>query len=81
MSDSIRNNHGYSANIQMHLSVNGHVFSIGQLGPNFLLLDNPIDHPAGEGVITLHIDGREKSWPVYLPDGITAGKAETRVAL
>ncbi len=64
----------------MHLKIAGHVFSIGQLGPDFLLLDNPIDHPSAVGTITLRIDGREKSWPVYLPDGIVAGQAETRIA-
>lgn len=64
----------------MHLSVNGHIFPIGQLGPDFLLLDDTADHPPATAEITLAVDGRQKRWPVYLPDGITAGKAETRIA-
>jgi hypothetical protein len=70
----------HSADVQMYLSVNGHIFSIGQLGPDFLLLRDPIDHPAATGEIRLSIDGRERRWQVYLPDGMTAGKAETRIA-
>ncbi len=64
----------------MHLSVNGHIFSIGQLGPDFLLLDDPNDHPPTTAEITLSIDGRERRWQVFLPDGIVARQAETRIA-
>jgi hypothetical protein len=64
----------------MQLSVNGSVLSIGQLGPDFLILDDPADHPPAEAEITVSIDGRVKRWRVRLPDGITAGKLETRIA-
>ena len=65
----------------MQLCVNGHVFSIGQLGPDFLILDNPADQPPGDGEIAVSIDGRQRRWGVRLPDGVRAGKAETRIAL
>ena len=65
----------------MHLRVNGHVLAIGQLGPNFIILDDLLDHPPCEGEIFLSIDGRLKSWPVNLPDGLAAGKPETRTAI
>lgn len=63
----------------MHLQLHGHVLAIAQLGPGFIMLTNPADHPPGEGVISLSIDGRVKEWPVRLPDGINAGKTKTRV--
>jgi hypothetical protein len=64
----------------MALCANGHLFSIGQLGPDFLMLDDPVDHPPGQAEITMSIDGRTRRWSVYLPDGIAAGKPETRIA-
>jgi len=63
---------GYSADVQMQLSVNGQVFRIGQLGPDFLILDNPADHPPAEGEITMSIDGEISRWMVQLPHGVSA---------
>ena len=37
---------GYSAQVKMRLLVNGDVLSVAQMGPDFLLVDEPIDHPA-----------------------------------
>lgn len=64
----------------MQLSVNGHVFAIGQLGPGFVILDKPIDQPPADGEITLSIDGRVKRWLVYLPAGISARQGETSIS-
>jgi hypothetical protein len=80
MSAGNRNYRAYSADVRMELSVNGAVFSIGQLGPDYLILDDPTDHPPAEGEITVSIDGRVKRWRVQLPDGIAAGTLETRIA-
>jgi len=74
-------NHGHSADVRMKLYVNGHVFAIGQLGPDFLILDDTADQPPGEAEILLSIDGRERRWKVRLPDGIACGKPETRIAV
>jgi hypothetical protein len=64
----------------MHLRLNGRVFSIGQMGPDFLMLDDPADTPPAEGEITLSIDGRERRWTVRLPAGISATSRETKIA-
>jgi hypothetical protein len=74
-------NGSYSANVQMHLNVNDLIFSIGQLGPDFLILDDPADHPPADGVITFSIDGRVRTWSIYLPDGIISGQGKTRTSL
>jgi len=70
----------YSADVQMELSVNGRIFSVGQLGPDFLILDDPVDHPPAEGEIMVSIDGRVRRWRVRLPDGVAVGKVRTRIA-
>jgi hypothetical protein len=62
-------------------SVNDLVFSLGQLGPDSLILDDPADHAPANGTITFSIDGRVRHWPVHLPDGITAGQGKTRMSL
>jgi hypothetical protein len=49
----------HSADVQMHLSVNGHTLSIGHLGPDYVVLDAPIDHPPTEAEISLSVDGKE----------------------
>jgi hypothetical protein len=63
----------------MHLNVNGQVLAIGQLGPDFLILREAIDHPPTDASIFLSIDGHERRWTVHLPDGIQVGKPETRI--
>jgi hypothetical protein len=62
----------------MHLHVNGQVLAIGQLGPDFLILREAIDHPPTDACIFLSIDGKERRWAVHLPDGIQVSKPATR---
>jgi len=63
----------------MHLCVNDSVFTIGQLGPDFLILRDPADQPPGEAEIVVSIDGRVRRWLVQLPDGLAAAKPECRI--
>jgi hypothetical protein len=79
MSTANQNHVGYSADVRMHLSVGGRVFPIAQLGPDFIILDKPLDQPPASGEIVLLIDGSIRLWPVHLPDGISAGQSETRI--
>lgn len=53
--------------------LNGASVSIGQLGPDFLLLKTPFDHPPANATIFLSIDGNERQWEVRLPEGISRG--------
>ena len=72
-------NGAYSAEVRMHLAVNGATYKIGQLGPDFLILDDAGEQPPTQGEIHLSIDGRARSWTVNLPDGISASRPETRI--
>jgi hypothetical protein len=47
MSETERKSHGYSADVRTELCVNGHTLRIGQLGPDFLVLDDLADQPPG----------------------------------
>lgn len=62
----------------MSLAVNGHVFSVAELGPDFVILRNPVAHPPAEAELSLSIDGHEERWRVDLIDGIVPGGGDTR---
>jgi hypothetical protein len=63
----------------MQLHVNGHILPIGQLGPDFIILREAINHPPTDASIMLSIDGDESRWTVHLPNGIRASEPETRI--
>jgi hypothetical protein len=63
---------GHSADVRITLIFNGHSIPVAQLGPGFLLLDAPGDHPPGDASIVLRVDQSEEFWRVRLPEGISA---------
>ncbi len=69
--------HGHSANVRIHLIVEGESVPVAQLGPGFLLLDAPTDRAPGKASLVLHVDGSERRWAVRLPTGIS--RASKRV--
>jgi hypothetical protein len=71
---------GYSADVRIHLLVNGAVLPVAQLGPDFLILRTPLDCPACEAEITMSIDGHESRWTVSLPEGIQVARQKTAIA-
>jgi hypothetical protein len=73
------NRRGHSAEVRIDLAVHGHVFPVAELGPGFVVLGNPIDHPPAEAEITMSIDGSQRRWRVELIDGIVAGREDTRI--
>lgn len=73
---TVRSTH--SADVRIELTVNGHVFSVAELGPGFVVLRNPIAHPPAEAELSLSIDGYERRWTVKLIDGILADGGDTR---
>jgi hypothetical protein len=74
------NGNGYSADVRMHLAVNGQTIKIGQLGPDFIILDDAPELVPSQGEITMSIDGRVRRWQVAFPDGISASRVKTRIA-
>lgn len=72
--------YGHSAKVQIRLFVNGQVLPVAQLGPDFLVLQEPTNHPPAEAEIAMSVDGRESRWPVRLVDGIAIEQRKTRIA-
>jgi hypothetical protein len=70
----------YSADVRIQLTVSGHVLSIAQLGPDFIILRDRTNHPPAVGEIAMWIDDYERRWNVNLPDGLRADQDETRIS-
>jgi hypothetical protein len=64
----------------MRLTLNGHSLRIGQMGPNFLILDDTIDHPPSRAEIFFSVDGNEERWTVNLPNGLQAGRKRVLIS-
>ena len=56
----------------MRLLVNGSSIAVAQMGPDFLLVDAPINHPPGNASLVLQVDQSERRWDVHLPEGISS---------
>jgi hypothetical protein len=72
--------YGHSADVRMSLSVNGDVLKISHLGPDFLILRNPVEHAPANAEIFLSIDGNESRWTVHLVNGIHPDQLKTAIA-
>lgn len=64
---------GHSAEVQMHLLLNGAMLPISHLGPDYIRLGERAEFPPCAGHIVLVIDGHESRWPVHLPQGLQPG--------
>ncbi len=64
----------------MLLLVGGGCLPVVQLGPDFLLLDQPFDHPPADASVVLQVDQTERRWNVRLPHGISAGSKRVAIA-
>jgi hypothetical protein len=69
----------HSAEVKMHLVVDGQKLPIAQLGPDFLILRKTVDHPPADAILFVSIDGKVREWEIRLPDGILVGSR--RVAI
>lgn len=64
---------GHSALVRMRLLLNGMSFRIAQMGPDFLFVESPSDHPPPRATIELRVADAERTWEVDLPQGMKAG--------
>lgn len=71
---------GHSADIRMHLLLNWHTLHVAQMGPNFLLLDDTVQHPPANGEIPLSVDGLTERWTVCLQNGLHPGQKHVLIS-
>lgn len=61
----------YSANVQLHLEVDGRTVDLAQIGPDDVIANDPIDLPPCEADVVMHVDGEERRWRVSLVNGMS----------
>jgi hypothetical protein len=74
------NQGGHSAQVNMQLLVNGGSVRVVQMGPDFLLVEEPFDHPPADASVVLRVDGSERRWNVLLPEGLSALSKRVAIA-
>jgi hypothetical protein len=79
MAADILNGSHHSADVRMHLRLNGHILPIAQLGPDFLVLKDAIDHAPAKAEIDMSIDGHKSRWPVYLVEGLATDRRKSKI--
>jgi hypothetical protein len=70
---------GHSAQVNMRLLVNGLSLPVAQLGPDFILLDSPVNLPPTAASMVLQVDQNEERWNVHLPNGISASSKRVEI--
>ncbi len=70
----------HSADVKITLSVGETVLPVGRLGPDYAVLDRSIDYPPSQAEISLSVDGKCRTWPVSLVDGLSAACRRVRIA-
>jgi hypothetical protein len=71
---------GHSARVNMRLLVNGLSLQVTQMGPDFVLVESPVNHPPAAASMVLQVDKTERRWNVRLPGGISANKKRVEIA-
>jgi hypothetical protein len=71
---------GHSAQVNMRLLVNGLSLSVTQMGPDFVLVESPVNHPPAVASLILQVDQSERRWNVRLPSGISANEKRVEIA-
>ena len=61
------------------LCLNGLGFRTARMGPDFLFVDSPCDHPTTHAIIELQVDDVQRSWEAN-PQGMKAGDVRVVIA-
>lgn len=69
----------HSALVEMDLILADRVLPIAQMGPEFLMLATPSDHPPCDAEYSLRVDGQDYRGKIRLPDGLSSDQRTTRL--
>ncbi len=61
----------HSAIVHMQLVVDGRTLTIGHMGADYVIADDPINHPPAKAEMVMSVNAEVTRWRVYLPDGIS----------
>lgn len=69
----------HSAQVQMHLEVDGMRLPIAQLGADFVIMAETATSGSRHGEISLLVDSVEERWQVEFSAGLAAAGQRTRI--
>ena len=61
----------YSSTVQLELHAHGQIFPLAEIGPDSVYLREPAALPPCEAEVIMLIDGHQRTWRVFLPDGLS----------
>jgi hypothetical protein len=64
----------YSPSISMELDLHGRRFNVSAIGPEFITIRTGEAAAAGQGIVTMWVDGKSTVYQVELPEGIDPAK-------
>jgi hypothetical protein len=64
----------------MRLLVADSSVRVVQMGRDFLVVDEPFDHPPADARLVLQVDQSERIWNVLLPQGISSASKRVSIA-
>ncbi len=63
----------------MQLLVNGFPLPVSQMGPDFVLVNTPVNHAPASATVVMQVDESERRWNVHLPQGISAENKRVQI--
>ena len=71
---------GHSSRVNMRLLFNGHSLPVAQIGPDFILVDQPVNHPPTAASVIFQVDDNARRWEVQLPAGVSSTTRKVAIA-
>jgi hypothetical protein len=71
---------GHSSRVNLRLVFNGHSLPVAQVGPDFILVDESVNHAPTAANLIFQVDGSERQLAVQLPDGISTESRRVAIA-
>lgn len=69
----------HSTYVDLRLRVEGCDFALAQVGPDFVVFRRPVELPACEALLTMSVDGIERTEIVQLVDGTQPFDTSARI--
>lgn len=69
----------FSAEVRLTLRFAGRCLPLGQITPDAVFCDPPVELPPGEGEVVMTVDGQARTWAVLLPVGSKVDQPRTPI--
>ncbi len=78
---SIPTDKHFSAKVDLKLIVGDQTYQLGQVGPELVIIRDPVTLPPCDAILVMTIDGHERRSNIRLLDGASPDKTITRTKI